>query len=86
MVREVLKKKWSFYGPADKWRYRLILILQSAFCVFLDGHLTLGYDYTCSETDFTQAKNHLHQLLESSFTAAALSQNGRIVVSIGVKS
>ena len=65
----------------------LTLILQSAFCrLFWGGRLTLDYDYTCSETDFTQEKSHFHQLIESSFTAAALSQNGRIAVSRGVKS
>ena len=31
-------------------------ILQNLFCV----HLTIEYDYMCSETDFNQEKSHLY--------------------------
>ena len=58
--------------------------LRSAFCEYFWVFLTLDYDYTCSETDFTQEKSHFHPTTRipnsSLLFAAALSQNGRIAV------
>ena len=39
--------------------YREVVIMVSFFVIFFGVHLTLEYDYMCSETDFTQENKRI---------------------------
>ena len=74
-------KKQSFYGITDK---RLTIRvghhrppLRSAFLDFFGVRLTLGYDYTCSETDFIKTITIIQLVDQNSqfLLSAALSQS-----------
>ena len=74
-------KNWIFYGQAN--RKRLPLALQSVFCEFFGVFIILDYDSMCSEIDFTPEKyfSSNHKNSQPLLTAAAaLSQNGQVVV------